>query len=101
MNKIVIDPHDCSREEYEELREYLNNSCWDFYQLHKSSTNIGTVKGTLDKIIDLAEDSIHAMPKKGDTSSECQRMGLQQAINEFNRMVNGLEENDLINDDDI
>jgi len=30
MNKIIIDPHYCSREEYEELKKYLKNNCWDF-----------------------------------------------------------------------
>ena len=30
MKKIIIDPHYCSREEYIELTEYLNNKCWDW-----------------------------------------------------------------------
>ena len=30
MKKITIDPHNCSREEYQELIEYLNENSWDF-----------------------------------------------------------------------
>jgi hypothetical protein len=30
MKKITIYPHDCSREEYEELIEYLEDNCWDY-----------------------------------------------------------------------
>jgi len=30
MKKIIIDPHNCSREELAELKEYLENNCWDF-----------------------------------------------------------------------
>lgn len=32
MEKIIIDPHNCSREEYEELLEYLDENCWDYKQ---------------------------------------------------------------------
>jgi len=30
MKKITINPHHCSREEYQELIEYLENNHWDF-----------------------------------------------------------------------
>lgn len=30
MKKIIIDPHNCSREELEELKEYLDENCWDW-----------------------------------------------------------------------
>ena len=30
MNKIIIDPHYCSKEEYEELINYLNDNSWDW-----------------------------------------------------------------------
>jgi len=30
MNKIIIDPHHCSREEYQELKDYLEEKCWDY-----------------------------------------------------------------------
>ncbi len=30
MKKIIIDPHNCSREELEELKEYLDEKCWDW-----------------------------------------------------------------------
>jgi hypothetical protein len=30
FDKIIINPHNCSREEYEELLSYLEDNCWDF-----------------------------------------------------------------------
>jgi hypothetical protein len=30
MKKIIIDPHNCSREEYQELIDYLEAQCWDY-----------------------------------------------------------------------
>lgn len=30
MNKIAIDPHNCSREEYQELIDYLEAQSWDY-----------------------------------------------------------------------
>jgi hypothetical protein len=30
MRKIIIDPHNCSREELEELKQYLEDKCWDW-----------------------------------------------------------------------
>lgn len=30
FSKIIIDPHYCSREEYEQLLQYLTDNCWDF-----------------------------------------------------------------------
>lgn len=33
MNKIIIDPHYCSREEYQELKDYLEEKCWDWQEV--------------------------------------------------------------------
>jgi len=33
MNKIIIDPHYCTREEYQELKEYLEKNCWDYKEI--------------------------------------------------------------------
>lgn len=30
MDRIIIDPHYCSREDYNELLEYLKENYWDF-----------------------------------------------------------------------
>lgn len=30
MKTITIDPHNCSREEYQELLDYLENNSWDY-----------------------------------------------------------------------
>lgn len=33
MNKILIDPHFCSKEEYLELLNYLDEEMWDYIEL--------------------------------------------------------------------
>ncbi len=33
MNKIIIDPHHCSREEYQELKDYLTRKTWDWQEI--------------------------------------------------------------------
>ena len=30
MKKILIDPHYCSEEEYQELIAFLETNCWDY-----------------------------------------------------------------------
>jgi hypothetical protein len=101
MNKIVINPHHCSQEEYDNLIEHLNNECWDYEIIDSNMNELKTVKASFDKIICMAEDLIEKLPKKGNTSSDCQRIALRLAINGFIHVVNGIEENDLIpNEDD-
>jgi len=35
MNKIIINPHFCSREEYLDLKQYLVSKSWDFREVQK------------------------------------------------------------------
>jgi hypothetical protein len=35
MNKIIIDPHNCSREEMAELKEYLDAQSWDYKEVEE------------------------------------------------------------------
>lgn len=37
MNNILIRVHDCSREEHEEVKRYLDENCWDFIEVEKST----------------------------------------------------------------
>ena len=39
MDKIIIDPHHCSAEEYEALIEHLLAGGWDFMMLPKTFTD--------------------------------------------------------------
>lgn len=32
-NKIIINPHYCSREEYQELKDYLTEHTWDWQEI--------------------------------------------------------------------
>ncbi len=38
MNKIIIDPHDCSREGYQQLKDYLTTLCWDWQEISDGET---------------------------------------------------------------
>ena len=33
INKIIIDPHYCSYEEYQELKDYLSLKTWDWQEI--------------------------------------------------------------------
>ena len=39
MNKIIIDPHNCSREELQELQEYLTDKSWDWKEVPDESSD--------------------------------------------------------------
>ena len=36
MKKILIDPHNCSREEYTDLITYLQDECWDYKEVEEN-----------------------------------------------------------------
>ena len=94
-NKIIIDPKNCSREDFQELIDYLEEKCWDHSVIEKQTESLPKLKNDFEKVIDLAEDLIHQLPQKGDTSNDCQRVALQCAIDEFSYTVNGIEKKDL------
>lgn len=67
MKKIIIDPHYCSREEYEELTEYLTSKSWDFKILDERAemldslgfyavNNSDELPDILDKLLDYKGD---------------------------------------------
>lgn len=64
--------------------------------------NAKEFKRKSEKLISEIEKLIQQMPQKGNTQSECQKLTLQQTINEFSYAVNGVEDSDFIvdNDDD-
>jgi len=37
INHIIINPHYCTREEYKELLDYLNNNNWDYKELKEKT----------------------------------------------------------------
>ena len=41
MDKIIIDPHYCTREELVELIAYLDLKCWDYSSIPEHSTEDG------------------------------------------------------------
>lgn len=38
MNKIMINPHHCSEEEYQELKDYLTDKTWDWQEISSGET---------------------------------------------------------------
>jgi len=96
MNKIIINPHHCSKEEYAELKEYLNNKAWDYKEIKTDKDKVGEFKNTLHGIIGLFEDLVHLMPQKGDISEDCQRTGILYAVSQLSATVNGIEPEDMI-----
>ena len=38
MNKIIINPHNCSLEKITELKAYLNKMCWDWKEVSTQKT---------------------------------------------------------------
>lgn len=48
-------------------------------------------------LIDKFQELINKMPIKGNTTSECQRITLQQSLSELSYSVNGVEESDFFN----
>lgn len=40
MKTIIINPHNCSREEYQELLDYLENNSWDYTIENQSEDDI-------------------------------------------------------------
>lgn len=34
MKKIIINPHNCTKEEYKTLKKYLRKKCWDFKKVN-------------------------------------------------------------------
>ena len=57
MKKIIIDPHNCSREEQQELIEYLNENSWDFKEETEEEEN--------EVNYSLREDSIFSLLGSG------------------------------------
>lgn len=53
MNKITINPHNCSREEYQELLDYLEAQCWDY--------KVDEPEEELEILYVLGEDSINGI----------------------------------------
>ncbi len=54
MDKILIDPHFCSREEHQLLLDYLNDNNWDFQFIEnreKESIRIGDIPPSVYKLI--------------------------------------------------
>lgn len=61
--------------------------------------NITDFKNQMQDHLDSMQNLIGLMPKKGDTTSECQRMTLQQALNELEYALNGTKAEDMVDID--
>ena len=57
--------------------------------------DIKDFKSKAEDLLGQLESLIQTMPQKGDTSTDCQRVYLQQQINEVYYAINGTEQSDL------
>lgn len=58
--------------------------------------DIESFRNQMEELLEQVEDLIHTMPQKGNTSSECQRLCLQQCLNRLWCALNGTTQEDLI-----
>lgn len=56
-------------------------------------------KEKAEDLLSQLEDLVHQMPQKGNTSSECQRVTLQIAVNEVYYAVAGTTDKDFEDED--
>jgi hypothetical protein len=61
--------------------------------------DINEFKTEAESLIEQFQALIDQLPQKGNTASECQKMQLQQSLNELEYSVNGTEEADLEDDE--
>ena len=40
MNKLIIDPHYCTSEEYQELKDYLTKKTWDWQEVSSGEEEV-------------------------------------------------------------
>ena len=68
--------------------------CGSYNLTREERTNAvkGLLEEKLQELVNLVEESL---PQRGNTSSECQRIGLINAINEVDHLVSGIESVDL------
>jgi hypothetical protein len=52
-------------------------------------------KNKAQLLIDQLQEHINILPKKGDTSSTCQKVALQMTLSEVQSTLNGLKQGDL------
>lgn len=48
MNKIIIDPHYCTAEEYQELKDYLTDKTWDWQEISSGESEEKEVGKTIE-----------------------------------------------------
>ena len=100
MDTIIINTHNCSEEEFEQLREYLDEQHWDYSQVG-TRNNLDLVKYSFATAIDLLRSLLEKnVPQKGDKSEDCQKLCIQNALSELEATVTGLEKEDLIPSED-
>ena len=91
MKKIIIDPHNCSREELAGLKKYLDDNAWDY----KDENDEVVFDNTKDKKIALIKEII--LSRGGTTTAELQadcspcvyssgtnKMNVSTLVEEFN-----------------
>ena len=60
MNKIIINPHYCSKEEYQELKNYLTHKTWDWQEISSGKKDIqkGRISQHMKKAIEQINEKL-------------------------------------------
>lgn len=56
MKNITINTHDCSQEEFEDLKGYLENNCWDFKEESDSTESVDEKSALIIEIKKIVSD---------------------------------------------
>jgi len=93
MDKILINPHDCHRDEYGEILKYLQSNSWDYEKL--GTANFLELKASLNSLSSELHKIVEALPTKGLKSEGCQKTNILNSILTLEHCINGLEEEDF------
>lgn len=83
MNKIIIDPHYCSKEEYQALKDYLTEKTWDWQEVSSGNKeDIGTQEEIGETIEVLQHTIAYSYQDWDGKPDECDIEHLEKMISE-------------------
>jgi len=87
MKKIIIDPHNCSREELEELKQYLEDKCWDWKEepeVDTKTAKISRIKEIIGEWGETTTAELEANSSPCISSSGTDKMNVSTLVEDFN-----------------
>ena len=87
MKKIIIDPHNCSREELEELKQYLEDKCWGWKEepeVDTKTAKISRIKEIIGEWGETTTAELEANSSPCISSSGTDKMNVSTLVEDFN-----------------